>query len=89
VSLPILETPTARACAASWITVLFSGALLLLRLSDWLHEFFRTYSSLPLDQWAVLSYAFWLLGLLWVADRDLRRELSQHARTPALAHASR
>ena len=89
-NLPIQDKPTFRACVASWITVLFAAALFLLRLPDSLHDFFRPYTSMPVDQWVMLSYSFWLLALLWVAHRDwLKSSASREEAAPALAYARR
>jgi len=59
---------------AIFVTMAFSGVAFFLHLPEVLQDFFRSRTSLPVADWIMLLYLFWLLGLHWVAYRDWRKE---------------
>jgi len=62
------------------ISVVFAAGALLLNLPEALDSLFRHRTNLPVAQWIMMAYVFWLLGLHWIAHREWRKE--QRLRVP-------
>ena len=75
--MPFEDKPTICVFAAVFVTFAFTGAALSVDLLGALRVFFQPYTAMPVADWAILLYGFWLLGLLWCAYRDWRKGPSQ------------
>jgi hypothetical protein len=69
------ERGAAQVWLAIWITLAFSAVAFFLHLQDALKYLLRPYTRLPLAEWLLLAFLFWLLTLLWLAYRNWHADM--------------